>query len=181
MAQFYKTSTDLSTIQNIFNKLDQFEEMVKQGLASDLVREYFKNEITNCIGTETCKSMEIVLNNNESLTSEHVQVITGEIKNIKVKMVDTIIYEGAMSSAIIMGSQIKRLCDVWSTIKDAQNLIEESKTEKNEIGSYIEKLQQFDIELIALVARVQDPNNVAQKKELIEEINEIYEDASIIF
>lgn len=87
-----------------------------------------------------------------------------EIHQQKVKLAQRVIQHGAIWSAGTILLQAKAMVDVWSVIKDAKNISDESKAEVEILKERMKILTELSAELTLLVSNYESNNGMEERE-----------------
>lgn len=121
------------------------------------------NDIVGLVKEKTCSQTSRILNSVECLSSQDATIILEEMKQAQLEISEGIIFLGGIASAAIILLQVWRLKEVWAVVKDAKNVLEESKGKVDQINQKLDFLSAICAELKKRI--VQHENTLTSEKE----------------
>lgn len=148
-----KKAAEFFDVNTIFNELDYVSKCVQD--APENKSNFAELWKTLSDKTKKCMTVDKCWNKAE---------IMGEINRQKVKLAHCVIQHGAILSALVIVCQAKTMLDIWSAIKDAGNIAEESKVKVEILKEKMKTLSELSAELTLLVSNYESNNGMEDKE-----------------
>jgi hypothetical protein len=157
----------LYDIQSKCQLMDQFKQDMQSTPSNVSYLRDRWNDIVSIV-KDKCPKATKIMASAECLSPQDSKNIFDETHQAKVQIAKDIVKLGA--AAIIL-LQILRLREFWGVVKDAQNMVDESRREINEINANIDQFNPWATELRGLMEQYEDgTRSDQQKKKLVKSI-----------
>lgn len=152
-----KKGAELTNINKTLFELDHISERMQKVSDNKWMLEREWKIVCSDISdtTKKCLPMDICWSKSK---------IIEEIRRQKVKLAHKTIQSGAILSAILIMYQAKTMRDIWSAIKNAENLADESKAEVEILEAKMNVLSKLSEDLALLVSNYESNNEMEEKE-----------------